>query len=156
MFFKLQCHSLCFHCIYRSSNVYVNCYQIFWDTFSCGMFAKLIQGVFISHSVLYTNKSWKKTQPDSILLKRYRVRCGPVFFQFSRFIRVPESELLQEGKNVSALVPGAWVSAQRRGLVLVLWLCHQGGNEQGQECLISYGLHENWEEDGADDQLSAK
>lgn len=79
MFFKLQCHSLCFHCIYRSSNVYVNCYQIFWDTFSCGMFAKLIQGVFISHSVLYTNKSWKKKNRQ-YLTKKIQSKMWPCFF----------------------------------------------------------------------------
>lgn len=51
--------------------------------------------------------------------------------------------LLQEGKNVSALVPGGWVSAQGRELGLVLWLYSQGENEHGQEYLISYALHEN-------------
>lgn len=80
---------------------------------------------------------------DSILRKRCGIKCGPSFFQLSGFIRVPESELLQEGKNVSALVPGGWVSAEGRGLVLVLWLYNQGGNEQGQEYLISYALHKN-------------
>lgn len=116
-------------------------------TFSCGMFAKLIQDVFISNSVICTDKSHKKKRKkkkDSILLKEMWNKMWPLFFpQLSRFIRVPESVLLREGKNVSALVPGGWASAQGRELVLVLWLYSQGGNEHGQEYLISYALHEN-------------
>lgn len=67
-----------------------------------------------------------------------------------------KSVLLQEGNYVSFLVPGGWVSAQQKGLLLVLWFYSQGGNRYGQEYLISYGLHENWEKNGADEQLSAR
>lgn len=113
-FLKLQCHSLCFHCTYRSSNVYVNCYQIFW----CIHFLVVcLQNYYEMYSSPILS---------FLLIKEKKIICGPVFFQLSRFIRVLESVLLQEEKNVSSLIPGGWVSAQGRGLVLDIMALQSG------------------------------
>jgi len=129
-------------------------------TFYCGMFAKWTQDLIellISHSVLYTNKSFIKRQYHTKIIWS---KMWPWFFSNyqSFFITLPESELLQEGKNVSALVPGGWEKNWCRfyGFTIRMGMSRVRGMKTRDKKNIWSLMHPMKTENGAAYQLNAR
>lgn len=132
--------------VIRYSEVYIFLWYV------CKINRKLY---FISHSVLYTNKSQNKKK-YSILLKKMWNKMWPCFFPALRIYQGPRV-CTPLGREKCLSSSPRWLGeCTARGVMLFLWLCNPCGNEHGQKYLISYALHENWEENGADNQLGAR